>query len=255
MRDSVLAAMQYGLKKQKMLEKSKGQFFLYAFLGGMFVAFGVLLYLSIGAPFVAAGSPGAKLAMGAAFPLAICLIIFAGGDLFTGNTMAFTIALLEKETTFKDTLKVWLFSYFGNITGCIVTVFIYVKSKIPSDQLIQYINDTAAHKIHVDFFPLFLRALLCNTLICLLIWAAVRMQTEIGKIAVFFFCILGMIGIGLEHSIANSATLSLSYFLDGGNSLGSILYSMATVTLGNIIGGCFCVGLPYWFLGKKDKVK
>ena len=79
------------------------------------------------------------------------------------------------------------------------------------------------------------------------------MQTEIGKIAVFFFCILGMIGIGLEHSIANSATLSLSYFLDGGNSIGSILYSLGTVTLGNIVGGSLCVGLPYWFLGKKDK--
>ena len=44
-----------------------------------------MLLISVSAPFVAAGSPAAKLVQGGVFGIALTLVVFAGAELFTGN--------------------------------------------------------------------------------------------------------------------------------------------------------------------------
>lgn len=58
-----------------------------AMLAGAYVGIGIVLIFKLGAPLAAAGSPFQSLVMGAAFGIALTLVVFAGSELFTGNHM------------------------------------------------------------------------------------------------------------------------------------------------------------------------
>src|SRR2546422_9194837 len=73
--------------KANSLEHMPAGYLILSAVAGVYLGFGITLIFSIGAPFAAAGSPAFKLVMGAAFGIALALVIFAGSELFTGNNM------------------------------------------------------------------------------------------------------------------------------------------------------------------------
>ncbi|RCK13138.1 hypothetical protein DT075_02500 [Bacillus licheniformis] len=50
---------------------------------------------------------------------AIILIVYGGGDLFTGNTFYYTLAALRKKMRWPTVIKLWMFSYAGNLMGAV----------------------------------------------------------------------------------------------------------------------------------------
>ena len=68
------------------------------------------------------------------FSIAIVLIVFIGGELFTGNNMTMAMGAYAGTCTWKQVLKVWLVSYIGNFVGAFFfKLFICEKRCIPSD--------------------------------------------------------------------------------------------------------------------------
>lgn len=65
-------------------------------LAGVYLGFGITLIFSVEAPFAAEGAAAQKLVMGAAFGVALALVIFAGSELFTGNNMICVIGALTR---------------------------------------------------------------------------------------------------------------------------------------------------------------
>ena len=101
-------------------------------------------------------------------------------------------------------------------------------------------------KGHESTTELFFRAILCNILVCLAAWSAVRLTSEGAKLAVIFWCLLAFITSGFEHVVANMTTFGLG--LIGGlpeASWGEFGRNMAVVGLGNLVGGGLIVGLGY----------
>src|SRR5690606_21581520 len=82
--------------KSDALKKSPLGYFVLSALAGVYVGFGIILIFAVGAPFSEAGSPAVKLVMGASFGIALSLVVFAGSELFTGNTMIMTMGLLRR---------------------------------------------------------------------------------------------------------------------------------------------------------------
>lgn len=66
--------------KARYLDESPTGYFILSGLAGIYLGFGITLIFSVGAPFAASGSPAFKLVMGAAFGIALGLVIFAGSD-------------------------------------------------------------------------------------------------------------------------------------------------------------------------------
>jgi nitrite transporter NirC len=95
---------------------------------------------------------------------------------------------------------------------------------------------------------LFARAVLCNWLVCLAIWMAARVDSDIAKCAVIFWCLLAFIACGFEHSVANMTLLGLA--LAGNHpeavSIAGAAWNLAWVTLGNVVGGAVFVGGAYY---------
>lgn len=243
--------------KKEQMNGNLLRYMVSAMLAGAYVGIGIVLIFKLGAPLAAAGSPFQTLVMGAAFGIALTLVVFAGSELFTGNHMFFTIGTLSGRTTVGDTLKNWVLVFIGNLAGAILLSYLVYATglfkNLPQDHLI---FTAAAKKMNDPFMELFFRGILCNWLVCLALWMSGRAKGETTKLILIWWCLFAFIATGYEHSVANMTLLTLATIIPGHPETISIsgwINNMVPVTLGNIIGGVVFVGMAYWFISSEKR--
>jgi len=243
--------------------------FTLAVLAGAFIAFGAVLYtyvihdspLSIGLT---------KLVGGLVFCLGLILVIVAGAELFTGNSLI-VMAYVSRKITLRQLLRNWVIVFAGNLVGSLGIVFLIwlsgqwsARNSAVGVEALIIAND----KVSLGFWQALSRGILCNILVCLAVWLCFSGRSVTDKILAIIFPITAFVALGFEHSIANM------YFVPAGllikqspealaaaqNVLGQtpdlsrlsiagfIVNNLLPVTLGNIIGGGFLVGAIYWFV-------
>lgn len=143
--------------KLSLLNKSKGKYIVSSILAGMFVGFAVILMATLGGTLNEAGSPYSKLIMGLSFGVALSLVLMAGADLFTGNNLVMTIGFLNKEIKAIDVLRVWIFSYIGNLIGSIMLALIYVGTGLATGTTGKFFQTASAAKMNAPFGQLFFK--------------------------------------------------------------------------------------------------
>ncbi len=244
--------------------------FLLAVLAGAFIAMG-----GVGATTVAVSVPLAsvgKFVGACVFPGGLTMVLLAGSELFTGNTLL-VIPLLEKEISPGGMLKNWAVVYLGNLAGGLLTAAGVVYSHQPDlfgDQMAVSVISTAAAKCSLSFGDGVIRGILCNFLVCIAVWISFAAKDVAGKIMGLFFPIMMFVLCGFEHSVANMYYIGAGIFAKGipeyaqaavkagvdsgavtwGNFLGA---NLLPVTIGNIIGGAVCVGCVYWYVYLKKQ--
>ncbi len=247
--DSVIEAAAVAKTKVAFLRKNPLGYLILSMLAGVYVGFGIVLIFAIGAPLIAANSPAAKLAMGASFGIALSLVIVAGSELFTGNNMFMAIGLLRRTVSPSGLALVWLLSFAGNLLGALGLAWLVARSGVlgGSPHLV-VIEKTVTAKMQLPFDTLFYRGLLCNWLVCLAVWTAMRSKSEAGKLVMIFWCLFAVIAAGFEHSVANMTLLAIGLLQPhgAGVSVAGFVHNMVPVTLGNIAGGTLFVGGAYW---------
>lgn len=250
--DSVDTAAQLGVKKAAFLKNNPLGYFIASMLAGIYVGLGIILIFSVGAPFAAAGSPAVKLVMGASFAIALTLVVFAGSELFTGNTMYLTFSSLTRQTRMRDLLNIWVVSWVGNLVGSLALAWLVVVSG-SIDHAFPMIGKVAAAKMSVVPAELVGRGLLCNLLVCLALWTAGRTQSDAAKILLIGLCLFAFIGSGFEHSIANMSLLGIGLFAQAGEGIswGGYFYNLLWVTFGNILGGAAVLAGAYYSASRK----
>ncbi len=237
--------------KADLLAKSPLQYLVLSALAGAYVGFGIILILSIGAPLAAAGSPAVKVVMGASFGVALALVIFAGSELFTGNNMVMTIGSLARRVSWGRTLAVWGASWVGNLAGSLLLALAAVKTGLVGKAPFKdFLASAALAKMNAPAGELFYRGLLCNVLVCLAVWTALRAKDDMAKLAMIFWCLFAFIGAGFEHSVANMTLLGMSLLgpHDGRLTWAGFAHNLVPVTLGNIVGGAVVIGASYYFV-------
>lgn len=237
--------------KADLLAKSPLQYLVLAALAGAYIGFGIILILSIGAPLAAAGSPAVKVVMGASFGVALALVIFAGSELFTGNNMVMAIGSLAGQVSWARTLAVWAASWAGNLVGSLLLALAAVGTGLVGKAPFKdFLASAALAKMNAPFGELFYRGLLCNVLVCLAVWTALRAKDDMAKLALIFWCLFAFIGAGFEHSVANMTLLGMSLLgpHDARLGWGGFVHNLIPVTLGNIVGGAVVIGASYYFV-------
>ena len=240
--------------KLKLLNKSKLSYLISSALAGAFVGLGIILIFTIGGNLSAANSPATKIVMGLSFGIALSLVLMAGSELFTGNNMIFTISTMEKKTSWKDTSRIWIYSYVGNLIGAVVLAFMFAHSGLTKGVVGNFIVKTAGLKMHTPFLELFIRGILCNILVCLAVWCFIKLKEETSKLIMIFWCLFAFITSGFEHSIANMTLLAIALFIPHSSqvTLTGFMYNLSAVTLGNMVGGALFVGLAYWMVLREN---
>lgn len=208
-----------------------------------------------------------KVLAGAVFGTGLMLVILAGGELFTGNTLMVT-AVLSKRLRLVSVLKNWSIVYTGNFIGALmITLMILVSGQLNSGDgaLGGQTLKIAVQKVNLTFAAAFFLGVMANWLVSLAIWLSYAAKDLTGKILAIFFPIWLFIISGFEHSIANM------YYIPAGllakqtpkwaaasgltpEALESLTWrsfltgNLIPVTLGNLVGGALLVGGAYWWI-------
>ncbi|MCR5526371.1 MAG: formate/nitrite transporter family protein [Lachnospiraceae bacterium] len=250
--EDVCAAAETAAKKVAYLNKNPLGFFLMSMMAGAFVGTGNLLTNTMGGQMQ--GAPATKILMGAAFAVALSLVVFAGSELFTGNNMMMALGMMKKKVTLAEALKLWVVCWIGNLAGAVVLSLLFHFSGLNTEATINFLSSGAAAKMAVPFVPLLIRGMLCNFLVCLAVWCGIRCKTESAKLIMIFWCLFAFVITGYEHSVANMTQLTAALLDPAGQavSVGGYIYNLATVTLGNVIGGVLFVAVPYFTAAEKD---
>ena len=219
-----------------------------------------------------------KALAGAIFGTGLMLVLVAGGELFTGNTMIIA-AILEKKVTAGAMLKNWFLVYFGNFLGAVLIAYMMNKSGLYSSSaglLGGMTIKIASYKVGLTFMQAFYLGIMCNWLVCLAVWMCYGAKDVAGKLLAVLFPIWLFITSGFEHSVANMYYIPAGImakctksFADSAMTLGVtaeklanlnwgsfIVNNLVPVTLGNIVGGGIFVAAVYWFvyIRKKETV-
>lgn len=125
-------------------------------------------------------------------------------------------------------------------------------SLLPVDTSI--VHSVALAKTTAPATVLFFKGALCNWLVCLAIWMAIRTEGT-AKFLAIWWCLLAFIASGYEHSVANMTLFALSWFGHHSDAytLSGIGHNLLWVTLGNTLSGVVFMGLGYWYATPKSE--
>lgn len=242
--------------KVELLKTNKLGYFISSMLAGIYVGLGIMLIFTIGGLLSSANSPATKIVMGLSFGVALSLVIFAGSELFTGNNFVMAVGSLNKTVSWLDTIKVWIVSFIGNLTGSILAGTLFFMAGLSNGPVGEFIAKTSATKMSLPASDLFFRGILCNMLVCLAVWCSFKCKEETSKLIMIFWCLFVFITAGFEHSVANMTLLTIGLLSPAGAavSIGGYAYNIIMVTLGNMVGGIVFMAIPYYIISRKKKV-
>lgn len=252
--ESVKIVSQVARLKIEYLKRSFVSYLVASILAGTYIGIGIILIFAVGAPLASAESVFLKTLMGVSFGIALTLVVFAGAELFTGNNMFMAVGFLKKEISMVELLKVWAFSWIGNLIGSMLLAYLVVNSGAiaPANSFIEKISSI---KMNMPAMQLFLRGILCNWLVCLALWTSSRTKDDVAKCILIFWCLFAFIACSYEHSVANMTLLSISLFSPHGPLVSwlGFIRNLFYVTIGNIIGGALFVGALYCVATYKEQ--
>jgi formate/nitrite transporter len=260
-------AAEMGVKKARL---SAVNTFVLGVLAGGFVSLGALF-----ATVTTAGTSGAlpygvvRLLFGLVFCLGLILIILAGAELFTGNTLI-TMAWANRKVSTAALLRNWALVYLGNFAGSAVTallVFLSGEYRFGGGAIGQAALTIANNKVNLDFTQAVALGILCNALVCMAVWLTLGARSTTDKILAILFPITAFAAAGFEHSIANMYFIPIGLLIKtfdpaftatlnanlNNLTLAGFINNLLPVTIGNIIGGVVMVAGVYWFVYLREK--
>ena len=221
----------------------------------------------------------ARLAAAVVFPVGLMMVILMGAELFTGDCLV-AMSVFDGKQKIRNCAKLLLFVYLGNFVGAALTaLFISMSGQwdYSSGMLGAYTIKVAIGKVNISFAQGIISGILCNILVCAAVLMAMCAKDITGKLLASFFVIMLLVTGGFEHCVANMYYITAGLLAEcnpqyvelakeaygfSQEYLGTLnvenyfVKNLLPVTIGNIIGGAFCVGVPVYYLNfdkKKSK--
>jgi formate/nitrite transporter len=257
-----------GVKKTKMSFKKTA---CLSILAGAFISFGAIFMtgtITDTSAFIGFGLT--KLIGGIVFSLGLILVVVAGAELFTGNSLM-TIGWASKKISTSELLRNWMIVYCFNFIGALGTVLLMFLSQqytFAAGAIGTTALTIAVGKVSLGFVQAIILGILCNIFVCLAVWMAVGATDISGKILAIVPPISAFVAAGFEHSIANMyfvpMGLAIKYLdpafaastnvpgLENLTIQSFLMNNLLPVTIGNMIGGGLFIGLIYWFAYHRD---
>lgn len=238
------------------------QTLLLGILAGIFISLGA--YASTVASHGITDPGIQKFVAGIVFPVGLIMVLICGSELFTGNSLL-SIAWAQKKISTGQMLRNWGIVWIGNFIGAfLIAALIFASGLLSTGTVGGYAVKVAATKASIGFGPAIASGILCNIIVCLSVWGTYAAKDVTGKVLMGFFPIFAFVIAGFEHCVANMYYFSIGLLaktnpmfietshvaiekLDNLSVIG-IFNNLIPVTIGNIIGGAFCIGIIYWII-------
>lgn len=268
--DLIAQAAEYACVKKS--KQTLGTTFGLAVLGGAFVALGALfatITISGAAGFLPYGVT--RLLMGGAFSLGLMLVVVAGAQLFTSDTLSI-MAWASGRIPTRRMLSGWALVWLGNFVGSLGTaalVFLSGQYGFAHGETGATALYLASAKSSLAPTQAFFLGILCNVLVCLAVWLSMAARSVGDKILAMFFPIAAFVAAGFEHCVANMYFIPYGLFIKWWAPASfwsdiaarpeaaldiptqQFLVNLGAVTLGNWVGGALLVGGVYWLIYRR----
>ncbi|MFN4016903.1 MAG: formate/nitrite transporter family protein [Reyranella sp.] len=210
-----------------------------AVLAGAFIAFGSVISLVAQSGLGEGPATGpVRLVSGLAFSVGLILVMIAGAELFTGNTMM-VLPTVTGELPVIRMAAAWMVVWIGNLAGSVLVAVLFAASGGLEGGIGDTASSVARDKLGKTAMEIFCSGILANALVCLAVWMSMNANTLPAKIVAIVGPIMLFVAAGLEHSVANMSLIPMGWLsgmpggVDGSAGLLNLLFS----TAGNIVGG------------------
>lgn len=228
---------------------------------------GALLAISVTLAFTASLQTGLPLIGALAFPVGFIIIVLLGLELVTGSFALVPLAYFERQITGRVLLKNLAVVFAGNLLGSVLFAVLYwaavsefgtSASLLPVDELIVKAAEkkTLGYAGHgaAGFFSAFVKAILCNWMVCMGVVMGLTSRSAVGKILAAGIPIFIFFALGFEHAVVNMFVIPAGMMFGAKVSISDWwLYNQLIVTAGNLAGGLLFTGMAvyYTFSGPK----
>ncbi len=229
---------------------------------------GAILGVATTLAFTGAVTTGQPIVGAIIFPVGLVSIVLLGLELVTGSFALVPLPWLEGRATAGDVLKNWAWVMLGNLLGSVLygvlaaIVLTNMWTLAPAGVAARVVS-VAEAKTNAyaaigaaGWITCFVRAMLCNWMVCLAVVLAMTTTSAAGKVIAAWLPIFIFFAQGFEHLVVNFFIIPTGMMMGAKVSLFSWLFWNAIpVTLGNIVGGFVFTGLAiYWTYRPKASV-
>jgi formate transporter len=176
---------------------------------------GALLGAATSLAFTGAVTTGQPLVGAIIFPVSLIIIVLLGLELVTGSFGLLPLARLEGKATWSAIGVNWSWVFLGNLLGSIaygilLAIALTNMGKIEPAGVAARIVSIAEAKTTANqalglagMVSVFVKAILCNWLVCLGVVMAMTTSSTIGKIVATWMPIFMFFALGFEHAVVN----------------------------------------------------
>ena len=213
-----------------------------------------------------------QLILGAVFPVGLIITVLTGAELFTGDAMLAPMAAFIHKISWAQVINLWIFVYIGNLIGSIFWAYLMANGPFVTfdaagtatisafgTRAIAIAGAKVSYVGMMGMYSAFLKGIGCNYLVNLAILLGICSDDMVGKFFGIWFPIMAFVSSGLEHSIANMYFIPAGIFTSGltgvattANWVNMWTANIIVVTIGNIVGALFFVGILYWVAFRKE---
>jgi formate/nitrite transporter len=227
---------------------------------------GALLGVSTSLAFGAAVTTGQPVVGALLFPVGFVMIVLLGLELVTGSFAVLPLAPLEGKASWSTVLSNWSWVFLGNLVGSVLfggllaIALTNAGTAAPVGVAARIIAVAEAKTVANETLgtagltSVFVKAVLCNWLVCLGVVMAMTSSSTVGKIVAAWLPIVTFFAQGFEHAVVNMFVIPTAMLMGAKVTLSEWwLWNQIPVTLGNLVGGFLFTGLALYATYKPAK--
>jgi formate/nitrite transporter len=220
---------------------------------------GALLATSTSFAFTAAVTTGQPLVGALIFPVGLVIIVILGLELVTGSFALVPLPYLEGRVSLGAVIANWGWVFLGNLLGSVaygvllaiaLTNFWHAEPAGVAARIVQVAEakTTGFEALGAAGMTVaFVKAMLCNWLVCLGVVMAMASSSTIGKLVGAWLPISVFFAQGFEHTVVNMFLIPTGMLMGAKVTVSDWwLWNQIPVTLGNLVGGFTFTGLALY---------
>ena len=227
---------------------------------------GALLGTATSFAFTGAVTTGQPLVGAIIFPVALVMIVILGLELVTGSFALLPLTRLERLASGPTIVSNLSWVFLGNLLGSLAygvllaIALTNMWSIAPAGVAARIVAIAEAKTIAYEamgfagLVTAFVKAMLCNWLVCMGVVMAMTSSSTLGKIVGAWLPISVFFAQGFEHSVVNMFIIPTGMLMGAKITVAEWwIWNQIPVTLGNAVGGFIFTGLALYLTHRPKK--